>query len=272
MPQLVSWIFSFLIITCSSVKSVKQVVHEPESTPIPTDSSAYTIPFLEWPQTQPEDEVITHTGFSLLYDESHEQAQWVAYTLTLEKSVKAVERTNRFKPDPKVTTGTATNSDYTGSGYDRGHLAPAADMSWSAEAMDESFYFSNISPQTPSFNRGVWKRLEERVRQWAIDDSIVYIVTGPVLKEGLPTIGENKVSVPEHFYKVLLVYKPGKTQGIGFILPNAGSSLPLAHFAVSIDSVESATGLNFFHALPDDVEEALESTLCLPCWPSLNKP
>lgn len=221
---------------------------------------------LEIPFTQPADNVISHTGFSLLYNEDHEQACWVAYELTREKAAKVFERTDKFIPDPKVTTVTANNKDYAGSGYDRGHLAPASDMGWSADAMAQSFYYSNISPQLPGFNRGIWKKLEEKVREWAVENEVIFVVTGPVLKPGLSTIGPNRVSVPEYFYKVILDYHEPGLKGIGFIIPNAKLNVPLQQFAVSIDSVEHFTGIDFFPALPDEAEEPIESTLCLPCW------
>lgn len=221
---------------------------------------------LEIPKTNPKDIVITHTCFALLYNEPHEQASWVAYELTKEETNKIYERTDKFITDPKVKTGTANDKDYASSGYDRGHLAPASDMGWSATAMAESFYYSNMSPQTPSFNRGVWKRLEELVRTWAIENNSVYIVTGPVLTSGLTTIGPNKVSVPNYYYKVILDYTEPSIKGIGFIIPNTGSSESLQQFAVSIDSVEKFTGIDFFSSLPDEQEELIEKTLCIKCW------
>jgi endonuclease G, mitochondrial len=165
-----------------------------------------------------------------------------------------------------VKTGTADNGDYAGSGYDRGHLAPAADMGWSSIAMAESFYYSNMSPQVPAFNRGIWKRLEELVRTWAVDYNAVYIVTGPVLTNGLLTIGINKVSVPKYFYKVILEYNDQDIKGIAFILPNTGSGEPLQNYAVTIDSVEKFTGIDFFPKLPDDQERIIESTLSVNSW------
>ncbi|MBX2962977.1 MAG: DNA/RNA non-specific endonuclease [Cyclobacteriaceae bacterium] len=213
-----------------------------------------------------ENEVLTrHTGFSLVYNTTHKNARWVAYELTRSKSEKGVDRTDKFLQDPLLQNLTATDNDYYKSGYDRGHLAPAADMSWSEVSMKESFYFSNISPQTPSFNRGIWKRLEEQVRTWAIEDSIIYMVTGPVLTENLSTIG-NSVSVPELFYKAILVYKPEAKKGIGFILRNEKSSLPLRNFIVSIDSLQRLTGLDFFHHLPDEEEQEIETSVCVDCW------
>lgn len=221
---------------------------------------------LEIPKTNPKDRIISHTGYSFVYNESHEQANWIAYELKAEETNKLFERTNKFIPDPKVKTGTASDKDYKGSGYDRGHLAPASDMGWSFNSMTESFYYSNISPQTPSFNRGIWKKLEELVRSWAVENKSVYLVTGPVLTNGLQTIGPNKVSVPNYYYKVILDYSEPNIKGIGFILPNVGSKEQLQNYAFSIDSVEALTGIDFFPLLPDEQEDLIEKTLCLKCW------
>ena len=229
-------------------------------------SNSKQISNLEIPKTSSTDVVIKHTGYSLLYSETHEQATWVAYELTNAETNKIAERGNKFITDPKVTTQSANAQDYKGSGYDKGHLAAAADMGWSVTTMAESFYYSNMSPQVPGFNRGIWKKLEERVRVWAIENKAVYIVTGPVLSVGLKTIGPNKVSIPNYYYKVILDYTEPDIKGIGFIIPNASSSQPLKSFAVSIDSVEKQTGIDFFPLLPDVQEKQIESTLCVKCW------
>jgi endonuclease G len=224
------------------------------------------ISLLEIPKTKPSDKIIKHTGFALLYNETHEQAEWVAYELTKAETTKLYDRNDKFVIDPKVKTGTANNKDYEGSGYDRGHLAPAADMCWSLATMSESFYYSNICPQAPSFNRGIWKNLESLVRSWAIENDAVYIVTGPVLNKGLKTIGPNKVSVPDYYYKVILDYSEPSIKGIGFIFPNIGSTASLVSYAVTIDSVEKLTGIDFFPLLQDQQEDIIEKTLCLKCW------
>jgi endonuclease G len=221
---------------------------------------------LELPRTNFKDKIISHAGYSLSYNETHEQANWIAYELTKEETNKLFNRTNKFLLDPKVETGTASQKDYEKSGYDRGHLAPASDMGWSTTAMAESFYYSNMSPQTPSFNRGIWKKLEELVRTWAIENNSIYIATGPVLTNNLQSIGPNKVSVPKYYYKVILDYTKPSIKGIGFILPNSGSKEPLQNYAVSIDSVEKLTGINFFPLLPDKQEELIEKSLCIRCW------
>lgn len=221
---------------------------------------------LELPAISTNDQVIKHTGYTLAYNETYEQASWVAYELTDAETQKAYERTNKFLPDPAVKTGSATDADYARSGYDRGHLAPAADMGWSETTMKESFYFSNMSPQVPAFNRGIWKKLEEQVRSWAHAYQTLYIATGPVLEGDMPTIGPEKVAVPPAYYKVILIKKGKDYQAIGFILPNEASSLSLQHYAVSVDIVEKRTHLNFFEKLEDQTEETTENSLCLSCW------
>jgi endonuclease G len=201
-----------------------------------------------------------------LYNEKYKQANWVAYELTKQETNKIFERSNKFISDPQVKSVNTFNKDYAGSGYDRGHLAPAADMGWSATSMIESFYYSNMSPQQPGFNRGIWKKLEELVRTWAIENKAVYVVTGPVLAKGLSTIGNNKIAVPNYYYKVILDYKEPNIKGIGFILANESSKSALQNYAVSIDSVEKVTGLDFFYLLKDQEENLIEKELCINCW------
>jgi endonuclease G, mitochondrial len=245
----------------------KQVINSVSSDTIPKSKSIVKqISKLEIPFSNSTDRVIDHLGYSFLYNEAHEQASWVAYELTKLETDKLYDRTNKFLCDPLVKSETACNADYLRSGFDKGHLAPAADMGWSATAMKESFYFSNMSPQDPSFNRGIWKRLEELVRDWAIQNNSIYIVTGPVLSEGLLTIGANKVSIPKFYYKVILDYTEPEIKSIAFIMPNAGSKDNLQNYAVSIDNVEKATGIDFFPSLPDEQENEIEKELCVACW------
>lgn len=221
---------------------------------------------LKLPYCAKQGQLIKHYAFTLCYSELHEQAAWVAYELTRTETQKIAERTNKFLIDPLVKTGSATNADYKASGYDRGHLAPAADMGWSALAMKESFYYSNMSPQLPTFNRGIWKQLEELVRDWAIAEDTLLVVTGPILREGLPSIGVNKVSIPEYFYKAVLDVSGKSHKAIGFILPNRAGFEPLQNYTVSIDSLESVSGLELYPQLSDLDERNLEKTICIPCW------
>lgn len=220
----------------------------------------------EIPELKKNEYVVKHEGYSLSYNELNEQANWVAYQLTDIETIAKVKRENKFIIDPFIKTESANNSDYLKSGYDRGHLAPAGDMAWSEKAMAESFYYSNMSPQNPSFNRGIWKKLEEQLRNWATDYHSIYIITGPVLDSNLETIGPNKVSVPKYYYKVILNYTDSVIKGIGFIIPNLSSNEPLQHFAVTIDSVEKITNINFFPLLIDEKENAVEHHLNITDW------
>ncbi len=214
-----------------------------------------------------KDEIIEYAHYSLSYNEEHEQANWVAYELTSEELNKAADRYHKFLIDTLISTGTACDADYKYSGYDRGHLAPAADMAFSLTAMKESFYYSNMSPQEPGFNRGIWKKLEAKAREWATENEKIYIVTGPVLNgEIKKSIGENKVSVPHHYYKVILDNTAPEIKGIGFILSNEKSKMSLQNFAVTIDSVEVFTGFDFFPKLPNRFEKNIESTVELQKW------
>lgn len=212
--------------------------------------------------TSDSHEVHEYAGFTLCYREKYEQAEWVAYEINTEELVKATGRTDDFRPDPKISTGSASLADYKGSGYDRGHLAPAADLAYSTETMSESFYMSNMSPQTGGLNRGVWKDLEAQVREWTEQFGSVYVVSGPILeKDSYPTIGPNEVAVPEYYYKVLFAPegKDGKPQMIGFLMPNEKLKDDFLAFAVPVDEIESRTGLDFFHSLDESSQSALEA-------------
>lgn len=214
------------------------------------------------PGFQLTDDIIRHDGYTLRYREEYEQADWVAYPLLEDEILGDADRKNeQFQPDPMVKTGSALASDYTRSGYDRGHLAPAGDFKFSKQMMGQTFYMSNISPQVPDFNRGIWRELEEQVRVWALRDQGLYVVTGPVLRAGLPTMGKkNKIAVPEYYYKVLLYCNNPDIRMIAFLMKNEGSDRSLKQFVVPVDEVERRTGIDFFPKIPDQLEQKLEST------------
>lgn len=208
-------------------------------------------------------------NYVVCYRESYEQAEWAAYCLEKEELVKNASRGNDFRPDPEITTGSASLADYKKSGYDRGHLAPAADFAFSEEAMSESFYLSNMSPQAPGLNREIWQYLEGQVRTWAERFGKVYVVTGPVLEkpaEEYESIGENQVSIPEYYYKVLLSPTEDSLMAIGFILPNKKCKDTFWDYAVSVDEVERRTGLDFYSLLDDKLEDTLEANYTLEDW------
>lgn len=210
-----------------------------------------------------EGEIVRHAYYTLSFNSRHKQANWVYYTLELEGKERLAERTDLFREDKKVSIGSAKPSDYTKSGYDRGHLCPAADMAHSAEAMEETFLMSNISPQLPVFNRGIWKSLEKQVRDWGEKERI-YVVTGPVFKDNKGKIGQTGVTVPGFFYKV--VYAPGARRMIGFVLPNTKEKRQLRDYVVTVDSVERLTNIDFFPQLPDTLENRLEAIVDYDSW------
>lgn len=219
------------------------------------------------PKPDKSKKIIYHSNYTLQYNEKYEQADWVFYVLTKDEVLNNnIDRTNNFKQDHLISTNSANREDYKYSGYDRGHLAPARDMAFSLEAMDESFYYSNISPQQPSFNRGIWRKLEIIVREWAINDESVYIVTGPILTEITNYIGKNNVGVPAYYYKIVLDYQKPVQKAIAFLLPNQKCTEPLTKYVISIDSLESITKIDFFYLIKDELEKELEKNVQLNLW------
>lgn len=219
-------------------------------------------------------QVVHHKGFSLSYSEAHEQAEWAAYKLTREElGLPWVGRTDDFRADPAIQTSSALPEDYRGTGYDRGHLVPAADRAYSKAAMSETFLMSNISPQARQFNGGIWRELEELAREWAIASGTLYVVTGPLLKMAPKgALGSNEVTIPGGFFKVLLDIEEPGLRGIGFVLPNSISYDPLYKYAASIDEVEEMTGLDFFKGfMPPELEAELEANADVDLWPFSKK-
>lgn len=207
-------------------------------------------------------QVVQHVGYTLSYDSDFKTPQWVGWTITTEKAQGTVPRCDKFGPDPEVRGAQAYDSDYKGSGYDRGHIAPAGDMKWSEEAMRESFYLTNVCPQNRNLNRGDWKELEELEREWALQYGSVSITAGPIYNSKQPQrIGANHVAVPDGFFKVLLVGYPNNPKAYGFLYKNEAGSRPMKSYQLSVDEVERITGMDFFSALPDDVENRIEAEM-----------
>ena len=230
--------------------------------------SAYDNLSLGAPEGRPVDRIFERRGYAYGYAEKLEQPLWVTYKLTIgELSGMKQLRTDDFREDPRILTRSASPDDYKDSGFDRGHLAPAADMSWDREIMSESFFMSNMSPQRPEFNRGVWLDLENLVRSFARKEKEVFIVTGPVFEPGKKwqTIGANRVVVPDAFYKVVLDLTPPRKM-IGFIVPNRRGSKKLAKYACTVKAVEDATGLVFFPKLDPAEAGRLKSSVTLADW------
>lgn len=225
-----------------------------------------------YPKPLPGDEIIKHAAYVLSFVPKYKQARWVAHIITPDILFGTVSRTNDFRFDSSIRTGSSEESDYflksesngkavyDGFGYDRGHLAPSADFRWSQRALSESYFYSNMSPQLPDFNRGGWGDLEDAIRGYMYNNknTVLYIVTGPVFSNDMALIerGKHKLPIPKYFYKAAI--DPVNKRAIGFIMPNAVITQPLNSFAVSIDSIEQLTGLNFFEKLPATLQDSLE--------------
>ena len=193
---------------------------------VKNDTNAYFLP------TSTTGQIVHHEGYSLSYSEPHEQAEWVAYELKKSDLSNTNFKRPYFEVDEAVKTGAAHWRNYKQSGYDRGHLCPAGDRKYSQAAHDETFLTSNISPQKHDFNSGVWNRLEQKTRFWANKYDGVFVVSGGVLKGKMKTIGEEKVSVPNQFYKVLIENNSGETKVLAFLMPHKDSNRPLYELVV----------------------------------------
>lgn len=211
--------------------------------------------------------LLNKKGFCIGYSGKTRQAVWVSYILYSSNLEKKVKRSNRFQPDPEVKFRPVRPQEYARSGYDKGHLAPAADMCYAEIPMQNSFLMSNISPQLPGCNRGIWKRLENQVRVWAQKEKKICVVTGPLfLAQGeKKQLKNSDIPIPDAFYKVILDMTPPR-KAVGFIIPNSPSRKSYTAFAVSVHEVERLTGLDFFSELPDEEERRIEASNDLSQW------
>lgn len=247
--------------------SLGEVVGEAKEVLRQTSQTASSLsPGIEMPvvRKQVDTRILSRTGYTLSYNDAWRIPNWVAWELTPEEVKGKVKRTDFFEADPDLPARVRSeHRDYSGSKYDRGHMAPAGDMKWDEKAMQESFYMSNMCPQAPELNKGCWRILEEQCRHWAQRYSTsVYIACGPIMSEDMKHkyIGRSKVAVPDGFFKVVLRLGR-KPAAVGFIFPNDDCNHPLKEYAVSVDDVEKLTGIDFFHQLPDEQEEALEAQM-----------
>jgi len=213
-----------------------------------------------------EHQIIAYSQFTLSYNNEHEQADWVAYELTKEEVQMDQERCNCFKIDSRVNMASATANDYRSSGFDRGHLSPSADNNLSEAANEESYLFSNISPQLSRFNSGIWANLEEWLRDQAIASDTLYVVTGPGFINNLGSIGNNEVTIPAYFYKILLKFEEDRPKTIAFLLPHIGSTGNFQDYQVQVNSIESLTGIDFFPNLNNSIENRVEAQMGKSSW------
>lgn len=242
-----------IIVACGSSKPV---------------AGRYEIPVTS--STMPE-VYLERMGYTVSFNPKTNIPNWVAWELNAEKLIERESRSDKFLPDPDIDERRAiTTDEYKGSGWDRGHMCPAGDNRWHWRAMDQSFYMTNICPQHHNLNRGDWKELEEACRRWAAVEP-VYIVCGPILYK-TPKYGyigqKHKIRVPDAFFKVVLTgMESGRPRAIGFIYKNEAGNYKRDKYVNSIDEVERITSLDFFPALPDRIEQAVEAKYNLADWP-----
>lgn len=225
---------------------------------------------IEIPRTLKDvpERVLEKSNYTVSFNRETNIPNWVAWSIASDELIERESRSNNFQPDPELPVHEAvTTDDYKNSGYDRGHMCPAADNKYHWRAMDESFYMTNICPQNHNLNAGVWSTLEQQCRRWAHGDTVVHVVCGPILygNQAPRYIGEkHKVRVPDAFFKVVLKgYEQGVPQGGGFIFENKAGNKSLSHYACTINEVEEITGIDFFYHLADKEEERIESKMII---------
>jgi len=207
-----------------------------------------------------------YIGFTISFNKDNATPNYVAWELLGEEVKNDVERSDNFWTDPDIE-GCPSTKDYTRSGYDRGHMCPAADQKWSQEAMDDCFVMANICPQDHSLNAGAWNTLENKERQWAKRDSAIMIIAGPIYDTSdTKRIGNAGVRVPGAFFKVLMAPYLDQPRGIAFVYPNMTSPGNMQDYAMSIDELEKILGYDFFPALPDKIEDMVEKTYSFKEW------
>ena len=216
---------------------------------------------MELPAISGDEPVIQHAGFTLAYDADAKIPRWVAYELTGEETHGEAERDEiLFKMDPSYNRTQAMREDYSESGWTKGHMACAADFKWDSDALEETFYLTNICPQDEDLNKGDWNYLEKQVRYWARDYGRVWVVSGPIIGSNrYGTIGERDVVVPDAFFKAVLRQDDKGYRSIAFVMNNDAERYYLDKCSMSVNDLEQRTGLDFFPALPDEVEESVES-------------
>lgn len=229
------------------------------------DAGVACLQYVDIPDSVSQD-IAEYTGFIVSFNSDFHIPNYSAWELTADKTEGALPRKSKFFQDVNVK-GCATLEDYRNSGFDRGHMAPAADMKWSEQAMDDSHSLANICPQDRSVNGGVWSTLEKKCRNWAKRDSAIVIICGPVMSDVMPqSIGDSDVKVPRRFFKVVLAPFVNPPRAIGFIVPNYSSPLSLDEMACTVDDVEAITGYDFFQCLPDSIEDDIESKANIRIW------
>jgi endonuclease G len=219
----------------------------------------------ETASAMPRELPIKHTHFTLSYNEGNELPSWAAYALTPEMARASGTIKEKYAEDPLVSTGSSSAKDYRDAGFVMGQLVPTEDMLLDLKTAPETYLMSNIVPHKVGFNKFLWKRLEQLVREWAKEGNTLYIAAGPVLADGpFGSFGENKVAIPSRYYKVIMDINGERA--LGFIFRVNTSSGTLTSYTLPVDEVEKVTGIDFFINVPDELEQKLESAMDLKKW------
>lgn len=254
-----------LFVTLSAIVSVSLLVACD-----PAAASAQTVmdEGLEIPATTPDEDIYQYSGFTSSYNHSTLVPNWVAYELTAEELQGGYEtKSSSFSRDPNVKGRQASREDYSRSGWDKGHMAPKADLRWSEKAYWESHYFTNVCPQNHEMNAGDWNSLEKSVRRWARQYGRIWVVCGPIFdQQEFGTIGDARVQVPDAFFKALLIHVGEDWSSIAFVMPNKGRHHPQLSYSCTVDDLEEIIQRDLFPSLPDDVEAQVESVINLSYW------
>ena len=219
-------------------------------------------------KSSPFETIIEYEGFTVSYNQSLRIPNWVFYELTAEETTGPFSRKGKdFQQDPSACVSQADAYDYRGSGWSRGHMAPAADFKWSDTAMSETFYYTNICPQDRELNNRYWNTLENKVRSWANQFGRVYVVTGPIIGKNVNgTVGTHGVIVPDAFFKAILAPTADGWTSIAFVMENTPDQRLFKDCATTVNTVEKLTGFDFFSSLDDAVEESVEDLLDYKTW------
>lgn len=220
----------------------------------------------EYPVVKVDDSLCLYNDFLLSFNCDKKLANWVAYTLTKSELIRDTRRSNIFKKDPDLRCIQGMDDDYRNSGIDRGHLAPSADFTFSKFSNQHTFFFTNISPQKPEFNRGIWKKLEEETRAMCVFYDSVSVVSGPVFSDKDSLLGVTRLPIPKKYFKVLMVHAGDKSEMAAFLIPNEKSILPFTTYLLSIDSLETLLQMDFFPMMDDAKENKLEASFNLDFW------
>lgn len=223
---------------------------------------------MEVPAVRSSDNIVEYEGYISSYNTSTLIPNWVAYELTAEETRGSAQRDDKaFSMDFSFKGRQARREDYSKSGWTKGHMAPAGDFFWSDDALTETFYFMNVCPQDETLNAKDWNYLEKQVRSWAREYGKVWVVSGPIIgKNKYGTIGEDKVVVPDAFFKAVMINQGALYSAIGFVMGNDSQRYYLADCAMSVNELEKLTGLDLFPSLPDTIEELVEADYDLSVW------